>query len=51
MAFIFSWVWFNYPEVRSYVFDFLSRKKFNTLEVRFSAENIMDAHKKDLLKD
>ncbi len=49
--FILSWIWFNYPETRSYVFDFISRKKFKTLEVRYSAENIMDVHKKDLLKD
>lgn len=49
--FITSWVWFNYPEARAYVYDFLSKKKFSTLEVRFTAENIMEVHKKDLLKD
>ena len=50
-VFILSWVWFNYPEMRTYVFDFLSQKNFNTLEVRYSADNIMEVHKKDLLKD
>ena len=51
VVFIFSWVWFNYPEARVYIQDFISRKKFHTLEVRFSAENIMEAHRRDLLKD
>jgi len=49
--FIISWIWFNYPEARTYIYDVISRKKFNTLEVRYSAENIMDAHKRELLKD
>lgn len=49
--FILSWFWFNYPEARAYAYDFLNKKKFNTLEVRFTAENIMESHKKDLLKD
>ncbi len=51
VVFIFSWIWFNYPEARVHVTDFISRKKFNTLEVRYSAENIMEAHKRELLKD
>jgi len=50
-CFILSWIWFNYPDARIYVFDILSRKKFNTLEVRYSAENIMEIHRKELLKD
>lgn len=49
--FIISWIWFNYPETRTYVLDKASRKKFNTLEVRYSAESIMEIHKKELLKD
>jgi len=49
--FILSWIWYNYPEARSFTFDFINKKKFNTLEVRYSAENIMEVHKKDLLKD
>lgn len=49
--FAISWIWFNYPEARAYVFDFLSKKKFNTLEVRYTAETIMETHKKELLKD
>ncbi|NGX33848.1 MAG: hypothetical protein K1060chlam1_00189 [Candidatus Anoxychlamydiales bacterium] len=51
IIFIGSWIWFNYPEVRVYTYDFISRRKFNTLEVRYSAENIMEAHRKELLKD
>ncbi|NGX62937.1 MAG: hypothetical protein KR126chlam6_00341 [Candidatus Anoxychlamydiales bacterium] len=50
-SFILSWIWFNYPEARVYIYDFISRKKFNTLEVRYSAENIMDVHRRELLKD
>jgi hypothetical protein len=49
--FVLAWVWFNYPEVKTYAYDFLSKKKFNTLEVKYSAESIMEIHKKDLLKD
>lgn len=51
VIFILSWVYFNYPETRSFLNDFIARKKFNTLEVNYSAEAIMDAHKKTLLKD
>ena len=36
------WTWGNVPEVRGLVHDLLSLGKFQTLEVRHSAESIMD---------
>lgn len=45
------WSWNYQPKVRSKVEDLLSSATFQTLEVRFSAETIMDAHRKELLKD
>ncbi|NGX56683.1 MAG: hypothetical protein K1060chlam5_00927 [Candidatus Anoxychlamydiales bacterium] len=51
LFFILSWVWMNYPETRSFTLDFVSKKKFNTLEVRYSAEAIMENNKRTLLKD
>ena len=49
--FIFMWVWFNYPETRVYISKIANNKNFNTLEVRYSAETIMDKYRKELLKD
>ena len=46
---IFSWVYF--PGFRLKVEELVSAGTFQTLEVRYSAEAIMDAHRKDLLKD
>lgn len=45
------WSWTYFPSFRSKVEDFLSGSTFQTLEVRYSAESIMDAHRKELLKD
>lgn len=45
------WSWIYFPGFRSKIEDFLSSKTFQTLEVRYSAETIMDAHRKELLKD
>src|SRR3982750_2082192 len=45
------WVWNYKPKVRTKVEDLLSSATFQTLEVRYSAETIMEAHKKELLKD
>ncbi len=45
------WCWENLPEVRSLVHDLLSLGKFQTLEVRHSAEMIMHKHQKSLLTD
>lgn len=43
--------WNRMPQVRSKVEELLSGTTFQTLEVRYSAESIMEAHRKDLLKD
>lgn len=45
------WGWTNFPGARHKILDFLHSKNFNTLEVRYSAEAIMEAHKRELLKD
>lgn len=43
--------WFFSPTFRTRVEHILSSSTFQTLEVRYSAEAIMEAHKKELLKD
>jgi len=45
------WSWNYFPAFRSKVDDYLSSSTFQTLEVRYSAESIMEAHRKELLKD
>ncbi len=45
------WSWNYQPKVRTQIEDLLSSSTFQTLEVRYSAESIMDAHRKELLKD
>lgn len=45
------WSWIYFPGFRSKVEDVLSSGTFQTLEVRYSAESIMNAHRKELLKD
>ena len=45
------WSWTYFPSFRSKVEDFLSANTFQTLEMRYSAESIMEAHRKELLKD
>lgn len=45
------WSWTYVPAVRARVEEFLSAGTFQTLEVRYTAENIMEAHRKELLKD
>jgi len=46
-----TWVIISYPEVRNVAIDYLQKGKMQTLEVRHSAESIMDIHKRELLKD
>jgi len=46
-----TWIVLDYPEVQSIAMDVMQKGKFQTLEVRHSAENIMDNYKKELLKD
>jgi hypothetical protein len=48
---ICGWLWVTHPESRNWVTDLLNTGKFQTLEVRYTAESIMDYHKKSLLKD
>ncbi len=45
------WTWNYQPKVRTKIEELLSSATFQTLEVRYSAESIMEAHKKELLKD
>lgn len=45
------WSWLNFPQVRNKTLDVLRTNHYKTLEVRYSAESIMEAHKKELLKD
>ncbi|MBM3201170.1 MAG: hypothetical protein FJZ56_02040 [Chlamydiae bacterium] len=46
------WVSLTHPEVKNKVLEFLNAgTPFHTLEARFSAKQIMDAHKRELLKD
>lgn len=45
------WSWVNFPQARHKIIDFLHSKNIKTLEVRYSAEAIMEAHKRELLKD
>ncbi len=41
----------NPPDVKQKVEEILSTGSFNTLEIRYSANQIMEAHRKELLKD
>lgn len=45
------WSWNYQPKLRAKIEDLLSSATFQTLEVRYSAESIMDAHRRELLKD
>jgi hypothetical protein len=45
------WSWNFVPGFRNKVEDFMSAGTFQTLEVRYTAENIMETHRKELLKD
>lgn len=45
------WSWTYFPGFRSKAEEFLSSSTFQTLEVRYSAESIMETHRRELLKD
>ena len=45
------WAWNFSPSFRTKTEDFFSAGTFQTLEVRYTAEHIMDSHRKELLKD
>lgn len=44
-------IWHKFPNLRTKAEDFLSSGTFQTLEVRYSAEAIMESHRRELLKD
>lgn len=44
-------LWHKFPHVRTKAEDFLSSGTFQTLEVRYSAETLMETHRRELLKD
>lgn len=45
------WGWNYVPSFRAKAESFFSNSTFQTLEVRFSAEHIMETHRRELLKD
>lgn len=45
------WLDSTYPELRPRVEEYLMSGSFHTLEVRYTAAQIMEAHRNDLLKD
>lgn len=45
------WIANEHPGIISKVETFINKSDLHTLEIRFSATQIMDAHRKDLLKD
>jgi len=45
------WAWNNVPELRVSFTDALSLGNFQTLEVRHTAESIMETHRRELLAD
>ncbi len=45
------WAWNFVPSVSAKIEEFLSADTFQTLEVRYSAESIMEAHRFELLSD
>lgn len=44
-------LWHKFPNLGTKTEEFLSSGTFQTLEVRYSAETIMDTHRRELLKD
>jgi len=45
------WAWTNVPEVKNITSSYMGKGKFQTLEVRYTADTIMEKHRKDLLRD
>lgn len=45
------WAWNFFPSASSKIEEFLSAENFQTLEVRYSAESIMESHRMELLSD
>jgi len=45
------WAWINFPEARNMVLNIFNSGKFQTLEVRYSPDAIMENNKQELLLD
>ncbi len=45
------WAWNSVPKFRSRIENLIHSGSFQTLEVRYSADQIMEAHRRELLKD
>lgn len=51
LAFGGWYTWKNYPPVRNFIEEKFGTSEFHTLEIRHTAEKIMDGHRKQLLKN
>lgn len=45
------WISTNRPEVKTRIEEFIEGGQFHTLEIKYSAKQIMESHKRELLKD
>ncbi|MBN1914727.1 MAG: hypothetical protein JW769_02430 [Parachlamydiales bacterium] len=45
------WMWSSNPQVRSLLLQIAAPSKIQTLEIRYSAQGLMEMHKRELLKD
>lgn len=45
------WTWNHQPKLRAQIEDWINTSTFQTLEVRYSANTIMEEHRRELLKD
>ena len=45
------WSWINFPEARNTIMNIFNYGKFQTLEIRYSADAVIDHNKQDLLQD
>ena len=45
------WAWINFPEARNMVLNMFNSGKFQTLEVRYTSDAIMENNKQELLLD
>lgn len=45
------WVWNNNPQVRSHLLSYVENGEFLTLEARYTPEQIMEDHRRELLSD
>lgn len=51
LAYSAFWIFDKHPEVKDKIEEFVIQRTFQTLEARYTANQIMDTHRKDLLKD